>query len=843
MYKFPVEFVRDNIIFTQNNCYAGFKFGGFEYNSKTTSSKKSIMSNLKDMIKEIPSEAQILLVPRKKSCRNSLVPMMNKVKGDDPLKGVSEVILGETIEYLEDREKEKRVFNEEIEEDEVFNGMKEYEYDNYIFISIREDVEGDFIEKGEDFIENVLKEPVQAFNRLLGISDKYISESRFKLIKKKANSFLETQKMNIDIRKLKKKEVENLITRITKRGLDLGDDNLNVGFVKIDEVEEVIVPKRDAYKNRVKGAIKQGNRCLKIEHEDCTSYQSFVSIVDIPNLQFPGGEYIKSIQDNYPGSEICIQLKKFSTEESKRKLNNKDREIASQIEDAGDSGHELAEDIIEGKISIDEFKSETSKRDNHIIEASISVCLSGKDEKSVRSEAKELVKTFNRGGFNLVNPLTDQYKTFMEFIPGSSVYTKDYVDMLAIQTLAGGIFGANDRIGDEIGNFIGYTESGKKVYLYLGRAPHENKSPAMFIAGNLGYGKSFNANLILILHVLSGSSAIIFDPKSERTHWKDAFDFMSDLISVVRLTSSDEDKGKLDPFNVYSDDINAACDLALNIVCELTGLNPTDDKYIVLKEVLVKIRDEKMRSMNRLIELLETSYENEKMEELKKAAIMLARALRGMAKDGLPKLMFGDGTEKAIRIDNRLNILQIDQLKMPEAETKKDAYTEEERVSTCLMMLMSSFAKKFAMKKRDTFDLILFDESWFLKNTPEGKKLFEFLARQGRSLNCGCIFNGHSVLDIPSEEIKNTLTYKLFFKTENVEEAKRMLVLMKLEESKENIDMILKLENRQAIFQDLDGRVEKITFDAIFDIFIDTFNTKPKDTINLEQDNSDKEIE
>lgn len=119
------------------------------------------------------------------------------------------------------------------------------------------------------------------------------------------------------------------------------------------------------------------------------------------------------------------------------------------------------------------------------------------------------------------------------------------------------------------------------------------------------------------------------------------------------------------------------------------------------------------------------------------------------------------------------------------------------------------------------------------KNTPEGKKLFEFLARQGRSLNCGCIFNGHSVLDIPSEEIKNTLTYKLFFKTENIEEAKRMLEFMKMEESEENIEMILKLENRQAIFQDLDGRVEKITFDAIFDVFIETFNTKPKDTANL----------
>lgn len=833
MFKFPVEFVRDNLIFTQGKCYAGFKFGGFEYNSKSTAKKIGIMNNLKEFIKDIPAEAQILLVPRKKSCRASLLPMMEKVREDDPLKEVSELILGQTIEILEDRENEKRVFNEEIEEDEVFDGLKEYEYDNYIFISLLEATEGDFIERGEEFIENVFKEPVQALNRLLGIADKYISESRYKMLRKKAYNFLEAQKMNMDIRKLKKKEIENLITRITKRGLDLADDNLNVGFVKIEEAEEVIIPRKDAYKNRVKGAIKQGNRCLKIDHGDITSYQSFISIIDTPNLLFPGGEFIKSIQDNYPGAEICIHLKKHSTKESEDKLNNKSKQIAAQINEANEGGHEVEDDLIEGKISVDQFKSEINKEDGHLIEASISVCISGTDEKAVRTEAKELVKAFNKKRFNLVNPLTDQYKLFMEFIPGSSMYTKDYVDILSMDTLAGGIIGANDKIGDDIGNFIAYTDSGKKVYIYLGRAPQENKSPAMFIAGNLGYGKSFNANLILILHVLSGSSAIIFDPKSERTHWKDYFDFMSDLISVVRLTSSDKDKGKLDPFNVYRDDVNSACDLALNIVCELTGITPTDDKYIVLKEVLVKMRSEEKRSMTRLIELLETSYENEKMEEIKKAAALLARGLRGMAKDGLPKLMFGDGTEEAIRIDNRLNILQIDQLKMPEAHVKKDDYTEEERVSTCLMMLMSSFAKKFAMKKRDTFDLILFDESWFLKNTPEGKKLFEFLARQGRSLNCGCIFNGHSVLDIPSEEIKNTLTYKLFFKTENIEEAKRMLEFMKMEQSEENIEMILKLENRQAIFQDLDGRVEKITFDAIFDVFIETFNTKPKDTANL----------
>ena len=245
--------------------------------------------------------------------------------------------------------------------------------------------------------------------------------------------------------------------------------------------------------------------------------------------------------------------------------------------------------------------------------------------------------------------------------------------------------------------------------------------------------------------------------------------------------------------------------------------------------------------MSKLIEILEYKFKNDD-DEIRKAALILARQLKSIKESGMARLIIGDGTEDAIKIDNRVNILQIDNLEIPEKETKKDEYTEEERISTCLMTLMSNFTKKFAMKKSDTFDIILFDESWFLKRTQEGRKLFEFLARQGRSLNVGCIFNGHSVLDVPSEELKNTLSYKLFFHTDNEDEAKRMLKFMEMEESNENIKMLTTLKNREAIFQDLDGRVSKIIFDGIFDIFIDTFKTTPEDTINLnDKNNKDRE--
>ena len=833
MYKFPVEFIKENIIFTKNKCYAGFKFGGFEYNSRTITEKKAILDTLKDLIKEIYSEAQILLIPRKISCEKALLPMRDKVKEDDPLKEVSDFLTTHTIEVLKEREKDSYRYNKDLEEDELIKGSVEIQYDNYIFISLIEGLHGDFITQGGELIEYLIKDPVQAINKFLGISDKYISDSRFKELKKRAYEFLELQRNYIEIRPLAKKEIEHLITRITKRGHESADipDNLNVRNIVVDECgEEVIIPRRDAYKNRVKGAVKQGIRCLKIEHEDFTSYQSFLNIVDMPNLIFPGSEFIKNIQDNYIGAEICIHIKKYSTEESKRKLNSRERMIASQINEAIEGGHEVEDEVIEGKLAVEEFKKDV-RTDQHLVEASISICFSGTDETLVKTQAKSLITDLKKMSFNIVNPLTDQYKSFLEFIPGAGPYTKDYVDLIPMTTLAGGIFGADDKIGDEIGKYIGYTASGKKVYFYLGRAPQENKAPVIFTAGNPGYGKSFAMNLIVMLHVISGSSALIFDPKTERSHWKIEFKFMEDLITIVTLVASEKDKGKLDPFNIYRDDIDAAAELALTVICELVGITSNEERYIALKEVLAEMRNVEKASMKKLIDLLEIKGETDKDEYIRRDSMKLARALKSMNKEGLSMLMFGDGTEDAINLDNRLNILQIDNLTMPDANTKKEEYSEDEKISMCLMTIMSSFTKKFAMKKRDTFDLILFDESWFLKNTIEGKKLYDFLTRQSRSLNVGCIFNGHSVLDIPSEEIKNTINFNFFFHTDNEDEAKRMLKVLKLEETKENIKMLLTLRNGEAVFRDLDGRIAKIKFDAIFDIFIDTFNTKPKDTL------------
>ncbi|MHC9344875.1 hypothetical protein ACY0IY_17300, partial [Clostridium perfringens] len=76
--------------------------------------------------------------------------------------------------------------------------------------------------------------------------------------------------------------------------------------------EKVIIPLRNAYKNRVTGLIEQGDKILKIQNDGFTSYQTFLAINNIPSMEFPGVEYIKLIQDMNIGAEICIHIKKFS---------------------------------------------------------------------------------------------------------------------------------------------------------------------------------------------------------------------------------------------------------------------------------------------------------------------------------------------------------------------------------------------------------------------------------------------------------------------------------------------------------------------------------------------------
>lgn len=100
----------------------------------------------------------------------------------------------------------------------------------------------------------------------------------------------------------------------------------------------------------------------------------------------------------------------------------------------------------------------------------------------------------------------------------------------------------------------------------------------------------------------------------------------------------------------------------------------------------------------------------------------------------------------------------------------------------------------------------------------------EFISRMGRSLYTCIIYNGHSTKDLPTEGIKNSITYKFVFRSRNNrEEAARLLDYLGLEVTPENMLVIQNLGAGQCLFKDLYNRVGVLQFDPVFRIYLISF--------------------
>lgn len=818
MFECPIKYYDNNLIFNQDkSCWASFKIVGYDYENRSIESKIEILNRLTRFIVNFYSEAKILIIPTTQDYNRNFDILNDRLNKEDPL---YEIILNQneqTRKYLTD------------EEDTNYTS----EVSTYVIVKLS-DGEIDLVKNVIDMGGYLIKDPVNAINSMLGISRRDILKSEVDYFKKMAKNFFREQNRRISLEYVDKDETNWLFKRMMYRGLNK-DLKVRKNWkphcdIKNISNKKVLSPYSTDIETIFEGKVKFKDRLVTVTHEEGeTSYQSFLAVTHITDtMEFPGAEYIYDLQDQDIPTEVCIHINVLTQFASKAKFSISKRTVDSQIKHIEDAGGEVTDDLLDAKDELVDFENELRREKMPLVHASISICIAGSTVDEVEANSKAILDFYKDKEFEVVRPITDQYKLFMSFIPGAGKYVNDFDIPISPRTLAGSIFGASKELGDIIGYYIGTTGvSEKKVLLDMQQATVNNMSAAAIFLGNLGVGKSFNANLLVLLHVLYGAIALIIDPKGERGDWGEALPALKKYITIIRLSSEDKYRGWLDPFVMYKDDIEEACESALNIVSELYKLHPKDDENIALTEALIKIKKEPVRSMSKLAEILSNFKED---DEIAHGARMLGRKLGLLKELGMAKLLFGTGLEEGININNRINILQTENLKLPEKSVKKEDYTQEETLSTIIKSQMSSFAKKLALtKEKNQLLMVLMDEFWTETKTLDGLKLIDFFARMGRSLNTVPIFNGHSVLDIPSEAVKNAITYRFCFRTDNQDEAKRMLEFMNMDVTDENIHIIMNLGNGQCLFQDLNKRVGVLKFDAVFEDIEMAFDTTPKD--------------
>lgn len=830
MISCPVDFFTDNLVFgNDRSCWAIYELKGFDYDMLSDESKIAIMDRLTLFLANVPSEAKFMVLPVVQdldSHFNALIKGLNK---SDPLFDYTSSFSAATKQYLQEQVK--------------VNGRSN-DYKTYVSIKLHKEGVTDLASQAREALEFLVKGVINDFNAFMAIDIRDIRKSKIDSYSKLATGIYTDLSKRMALLPVDANTTQWLLRRVMHRGLQKDvrlftksqNESWQPSTAEINLAGNIYIrPKKREMVNLFSGSIHKKGRTLQVDHESDTSFQTFLTITNIPeDLSFPDCEWIYLLQQMKKSAEIYIHIRNIEHREALKKIELQRRAANSQLENIEKASAEIPEELFESKEAIDALEAELKASKLPLTETSVVICLSDCDPQQLEEKAAAVRREYEDMNFIVERPLTDQFSLFLGCLPCVGFTVSDFTMRLTPMALASGLIGATHELGSHTGGYIGTTGiERKQVYLDLRQACLSNMSASTTFYGNLGVGKSFNANLLLYLHILTGAFGLIIDPKGERSHWVEQLPGLAGLITLVTLSPDPQYKGMLDPFNIFRGNVDEAAELAINLLSELFKINPKDYKYTALLEALNKIRSHPLPSMEALAEILGCFPDD---DTLKNEASMLSRQIKLLSKSGMSQLLIGNGSEKAISLDNRLNILQIQNLRLPDPNAKKEDYTQEENVSLVLMMVITAFCRKFMHAHPNQFKVLLFDESWMLGKTTEGEKLMSYVARMARSLYTSMILNGHSVTDLPNEGIRNSITYKFCFKTGNSAEAERMLDFLRLEKTPTNIELIMGLKNGQCFFQDLNGRVGILQFDAVFEDLIQVFSTTPVDIATLKTD-------
>lgn len=826
MYRCPIDYYVDNLVFNADgSCWAIYRLHGFNYDYLSTPGKKNILFQLARLLMGIMSEGQIEIIPIEQDLKEHFSNLRARIRKTDVLANTALEQIRMTEEYLRERTRLAGLTND---------------YSTYFIIKLNKAAEYEVVDKVWGAAQYFFKDPINAINVKMNLDTKDIMYSKIEAYRKMANKWLYDSRIRMAMEATTTEETQWIFRRMSYRGTGIPAklyyrDMKKSSWEPQSEVfslgkEDVVRPYGRDIVNLFSGHIEQEERMLKVTTGSTTSYQTFLTLSGIPDsTEFPGNEWIYMLQKQNLQAEICIQIKVRPYRSALHKLVLQKRAINSQIEHIEKAQETVPEDLETSEDFSNLMEQELKDNKAPILETSVTICVADKDPEELENKCSHIKEMYEDMNFVIERPLTDQLKLYMSFIPSVRNLMKDFVHQLTPLMLASGIVGVTRELGDRRGGFIGTTgEEEKPVYFSPELACLENMSPAITLYGDLGVGKSFNANLLIYLLVLYGGYGLIIDPKGERTHWLNSLTALKGMIGIVTLGPEPEDRGKLDPYNIYPDNISEANELALNVLSDLFKIDPKGDENTILIESQQKMKDFPGKNcMLKLAEILDSVPEQ---DELHTVARKLARSIRSRRKDGMAGLLFGDGTEEAITFENRLNIIQLQNLKMPDPGAAKEDYSREEVLSGIIFGQVSAFVKKFALVKRSVPKGILVDESWFVSMSREGRSMEEFISRMGRSLFTIIMYNGHSVTDLPTEGIKNSITYKFVFRCRNnEEEAARLLEYIGLEVTPENMSIIQNLKTGQCLFKDLYNRVGILNFDVVFQDLIEVFSTTPKE--------------
>lgn len=568
---------------------------------------------------------------------------------------------------------------------------------------------------------------------------------------------------------------------------------------------------------------------------------------------FPGYEWLYNLQKGLSFPIISsIRIHHKDNQKVLKELSNYKLEFKDQMDQAHQAGVQADLSVSRNEKGVIQLEDYFQSTGYPSYVSSYVFRINADSEKQLEDRSETFQKLMQTFQIEVKTPYGEQPNLFMEMLIGSKQINHDYKNETDPRMLAGMMFGATSSLGDNSGLYVGDTEQGKAVFVYPELASKKLEgiktainSISMLIAGATGFGKSVLMNLIAYLSVLNGSYALIIDPKADRKKWKNGLPFIaSKFVGIWRLGTRKEDKGSLDPFRT-SPDIETGRRVATNIFAYLIDTRIGDYEYSFLAEGFKHAAEQPDPCVQHGIDYLKELYkEGEKSmtlpryESLERLIIILDTFLG----ESFISLLIGepDTNYRSLKINKPLQVLMIENLDLPEQSKDPSKYTTSQKISTAIMISITSFAQQFMMSnERTRHKIVLQDEASVIDKNEEGRRLMDFIVRQGRYYNTTLLKGTQNASD-HGNDVAN-LGMKFCFALKKTDEAKEMLEYYDLPVTQKNITTLKSLPTGHCLFQDAYGRTDILRVNPVFKEILDVFDTSTSSETEREFEKKQKD--
>lgn len=584
---------------------------------------------------------------------------------------------------------------------------------------------------------------------------------------------------------------------------------------------------------------------IKISSEQDEGYVTYIVIDEFPDNMAESDIFYECQSLPFEVS-VNYKINVQSKGSTKLKVNLKSNELKQSADEQARVGDMADDSVVDSHYLLRNLTQELKKNDVSVMNWLATISVTGRTRRECLVRAKQVERFFRQLNIICRIPTADQLDLFYRSLPGEKleVTNRNWLQSTTQDGVAESLFGVNSDIGNKIGFFIGWVDrfnrhkdletakhTSRDPVFYHPMLANQNikgskyRSPHVLITGDTGSGKSYLAKLLFIYITMMNIKTLYIDPKKEIRKWitkvindsiirRDFPLFVEHLEKYKFITLDFEDKnnwGALDPVSFLNS--SQAKELIQDIFAEVYDFTGKDEIHTAFLKAITEVLERKEKGDQVGSQNIIDIMLNSDVLSVRQAGEFLNEVIH----DSILKLCVHDGSNEALSLDERVNIIEVENIDLPEASAGVDTYTNSQKKSNSIMLALGKYCELFGKMDKDEQTVEIIDEAWVIISSRQGKKVEKQMKRVGRSYNNALFFISQSTKDALREEENETGNFGVSFAFDEENERSDILKWMNMEVTDDNVEMLDNLLQGQCLMKDMFGRTSKITVECLFE--------------------------